>query len=308
MRLPRYIGTVVLWVAFAGVAAYGWQGWQARYVPCQEPIEYRIGNIDPRFGLSDEEVLADIAKAAGLWSTAQGTPLFVHNPEGALAINLIYDTRQQATEKAAELSGVIDQTGRVAESVKQQYSALKAGYSTTEAQYERQVAEFNRAQAAYNEQVDYWNDRGGAPPQEFAKLSAQKRTLTQQLDAVEAKRQEVNRLAAEINALIDKYNLLVDRINDNVDAINNNGLVGTEFEEGTYISDASGTRIDIYQFDSKTAFLRVLAHELGHALGLDHVEGEESIMNPINRGEEFALTEEDLVALAEICAPQQTPK
>lgn len=301
MRFPKYIGTLLLWVAFAAVAAYAWQ---THYVPCQEPIEYRLGTIDPRFKLSNEEVLNDIAKAADLWGTAQGKPLFVYDPEGALAINLIYDTRQQATQKAAKLSGVIDETGRVAESVKAQYSSLQNSYNTATAEYEKQVTAFNEAQSTYNERVEYWNAKGGAPPPEYAKLSTQKKALTQQLNAVEVKRQELNRLADETNALIDKYNLLVGRINTNVDAINNNGLVGTEFEEGVYVSDASGERIDIYEFESKTAFLRVLAHELGHALGLDHVQGADSIMNPVNRGEEFALTEKDLAALAEICTPQ----
>lgn len=302
MRLPKYIGTVLLWVAFAGVAAYAWE---TRYVvPCAEPIEYRIGTIDPLFGLSEAEVLRDIAKASELWGTAQGKPLFAYNPKGALAINLIYDTRQQATQKAAELSGVIDETGRVADSVKQQYSSLQSGYNAAQAEYKRQAAQFNEAQSSYNERVEYWNDQGGAPAQEYAKLAAQKRALTQQLSAIEAKRQEVNRLAGQINALIGKYNLLVDHINSNVDAINNNGLVGTEFEEGVYISDASGQRIDIYQFDNKTTFLRVLAHELGHALGLDHTEGRDSIMNPINKGKTFALTAQDVEALQAECKEQ----
>ncbi|HEY4501944.1 MAG TPA: matrixin family metalloprotease [Candidatus Paceibacterota bacterium] len=298
MKSLKYIGTLLLWVAFVAVAAYGWQ---TRYVPCAEPIEYRLGTVDPRFKLSDEEVLRDIAKASDLWGTARGRPLFAYNPEGALTINLIYDTRQQATQKTAELSGVIDKTSRVASSVKAQYSSLQSSYNAADAEYERQVAQFNEAQGAYNERVEYWNAKGGAPPAEYAKLSAQKRSLTQQLSSIEAKRQELNRLADQINALIDKYNLLVDHINANVDDINNNGLVGTEFEEGVYVSDASGERIDIYEFESKTAFLRVLAHELGHALGLDHTEGPDSIMNPVNRGKTFALTAQDREALEAEC-------
>ena len=298
MMLRKYIGVVLLWVAFAGVAAYAWQ---TNSVPCAKPIEYRIGTIDPRFGLSEEDVLKDIAKASELWSDAAGTPLFAYDPKGPVTINLIYDTRQQATEIAAKLTGVIDQTGRVAESVKQQYSSLQSSYNTADAEYERQVAQFNQAQSAYNDSVDYWNAKGGAPPKEYAKLSAQKRALTQQLSSIEAKRQEVNRLAREINALIDKYNLLVDHINANVEDINNNGLAGTQFEEGVYIQDEDGERIDIYQFDSKTTFLRVLAHELGHALGLDHVKGEDTIMNTINKGEIFELTAEDLAALSQQC-------
>ena len=212
------------------------------------------------------------------------------------------NTRQQATQQAAHLSGLIDETGRVAQSVKERYSSLQVSYNAAQTEYKRQAADFNEAQGAYNERVQYWNDQGGAPPQEYDSLNAQKGALMQQMGTLEAQRQEINRLAQEINALIDKYNLLVDHINANVDAINNNGLVGTEFEEGVYVSDADGQRIDIYQFDTKTALLRVLAHELGHALGLNHVEGRDSIMNPINLGSEFALTAQDLAALRAQCS------
>ncbi|MDB5225237.1 MAG: matrixin family metalloprotease [Candidatus Adlerbacteria bacterium] len=298
MRVPKYIGTLLLWIAFAATAAYAWQ---THYVPCTKPIEYRIGTIDPRFGVSEEDFLRDIAKAADLWSDAKGKPLFAYDAQGALVINLVYDTRQQVTQQAAELNEAIDETGRVASSVKQQYSSLQIDYNTAQAEFKRQAAAFNDAQSAYNERVEYWNDRGGAPPPEYDKLAAQKRTLMQQVAVLEAKQQEINRLADEINALIDKYNLLVDHINDNVEEINGNGLVGTQFEEGVYRSDASGKRIDIYQFDSQTAFLRVLAHELGHALGLDHTSGEESIMNPVNVGERFALSAEDQAALKAEC-------
>jgi hypothetical protein len=302
MRWPKYIGTLVLWVAFAGVAAYAWQ---TRYVPCEEPIEYRIGTIDPRFNLSEAELLQDLERAGSLWSNAAGTPLFAYDHEGEVVVNLIYDKRQQATEEAAELSDVIDATGRVAESVKAKYSSLQNSYNAAQAGYKRMAAEFNEAQGAYNDRVDYWNSQGGAPPAEYAKLNAQKRDLTQQLNTLEARRKEVNRLAGEINALISKYNLLVERINENVEDINNNGLVGTQFEEGVYTQDALGKRIDIYQFDSKTAFLRVLAHELGHALGLDHNEGRDSIMNPINQGKTFALTAQDIEALKAECSQEK---
>lgn len=298
MMLRKYIGVVLLWVVFAGVAAYAWQ---ARYLPCTEPIEYRIGTVDPRFNLSEAELLQDLERAGGLWSDAAGKKLFAYSPKGEVAINLIYDTRQQATEKAAELSEAIDATGRVAESVKAQYSALQSNYNAAQARYKEQALDFNEAQGAYNDRVEYWNDQGGAPPAEYAKLNAQKRELTQQLNALEAKRQEVNRLAGEINALISKYNLLVDRINENVEDINNNGLVGTQFEEGVYTQDASGKRIDIYQFDRKVSFLRVLSHELGHALGLGHNEGRESIMNPINQGKAFKLTAQDMESLQAEC-------
>jgi predicted Zn-dependent protease len=63
-----------------------------------------------------------------------------------------------------------------------------------------------------------------------------------------------------------------------------------------------GEEINIYEFDSRTALLRVLAHEFGHALGLDHNDNEQSIMHYLNSSTNLKPTKEDLAALREVCA------
>ena len=105
--------------------------------------------------------------------------------------------------------------------------------------------------------------------------------------------------ADEISALIVKYNLLVDRVNANIGTINQ--TANKEFEEGTYISDASGARIDIYEFSDEAKLIRVLAHELGHALGLDHNSNLDSIMYAMNQSSNMILTADDVQALKMKC-------
>ncbi len=288
----------VVWMAFIGLVVY-----QVYYqhVPCKQPIEYNIGTIDPRFGVSEAEFKADIREAGNLWSIAAGKTLFEYNPKGSLTINLIYDDRQKITQQERQLSSSIDANTKVAQSVKDQFNALKQSYDSAQADYTAALAQYNREQTGYNAQVEDWNSRGGAPPAEFKALQDEKSKLADERAALEQKRLSVNSQAEQVNALIDKYNLLVGHINQNVDAINNDGLSGTEFEEGVYISDKDGTRINIYQFDNKTFFLRVLAHELGHAIGLGHNNGQGSIMNPINQDKSIALTKEDLAAIKDEC-------
>jgi hypothetical protein len=269
--------------------------------PCKNPIEYKIGTIDPRFGVSVEEYKKDIAQASAIWGKAVGKTLFEYNPKGALTINLIYDSRQKITQQEKVLNNQISQTSGVADSVKQEYTSLENSYLQAKQSYEAELADYNQEQGGYNSQVEYWNSQGGAPEAEYAKLSAEKNRLQSKRSILEAERVRMNDLGSQINALIDKYNLLVAHINSNVSAINNDGLAGTQFEEGEYVRDVSGKRINIYQFENKTYFIRVLAHEMGHSLGLEHNNNPHSIMNPVNRKENLTLSADDLAELKTEC-------
>jgi hypothetical protein len=269
--------------------------------PCESPIKYKIGTLDPRFDVSEEEFKKDINQASNIWGDSINKKLFEYNPNGNLTINLVYDTRQQTTQNEQVLNKNISETSQVADSVKQEYSSLKENYQLEQQEYQDQLDQFNQAQNNYNDQVDSWNSVGGAPENEYSLLETQKNTLVEQQDSLESKRQQVNQLATDVNAFIDKYNLLVNNINSNIDTINNDGLTGTQFEEGVYISDSDKTLINIYQFDNKTYFIRVLAHELGHALQLDHNNNPDSIMNPVNQKQTLVLSSDDLQELKTEC-------
>lgn len=77
-------------------------------MPCTLPITYSIGTFDTRFDISREKFLQEIAQAEKIWEDAAGKELFRHiEKDGTLTINLIYDSRQETTEKLQKIDKVI---------------------------------------------------------------------------------------------------------------------------------------------------------------------------------------------------------
>ena len=58
-------------------------------------------------------------------------------------------------------------------------------------------------------------------------------------------------------------------------------------------------KIEIYDFETLEKFKVVLAHELGHLVGVEHVEAKGALMNPLMQDEqvkELFLTPSDIRA------------
>jgi hypothetical protein len=106
-----------------------------------------------------------------------------------------------------------------------------------------------------------------------------------------------------VNGLIRKHNALLVRANAEVTALNSSGSIGVQFEEGIYGRASGKEWIDIFQFESKAGLRVILAHELGHALGMKHNANPSSIMSPLIHTDRLILTEEDEVGVNAICGP-----
>lgn len=258
--------------------------------PCEVPIEYRIGTIDSRFGINDDEVRS-VAKSAGdLWGHAIGRPLFRYNPYALLTIDFVYDGRQEITQAEFVLKLRIQEMEVSANQLKEQISRQEARLRSARKRYEAALDQ-------HNAQVDYWNSQGGAPEHIFSLLASEQNELDRQ-------RSDVNSQIDGVNELIAELNQKATEINAQVDEHNNSGLVGTEFGKGRYVEDAGSKRIEIYQYETHDDLLVALAHELGHALGLDHTGDPNSVMSPLIRSGVRALTPADLKALTDFCSIQ----
>lgn len=271
--------------------------------PCQKPIIYSLGQVDPRFKVNDTQLLSALAQAQAIWSKPFGKELFAYATSGELKINMTYDYRQEATDKLKKLGIVVSADQKSYDALKAEYDALNRQYQSAKAQLVSLTNDFKQKQAAYEAEVLKWNKRGGAPQSEYDRLNQIKDSLNAQVN-------QINQLSAQVNALVDNLNAagtvlnkLIEQLNLNVNRYNNVGAsTGQEFQEGVYTQGPEGKAITVFEFSSRDQLVRLLAHEMGHALGLEHTSSTGDIMYYLNEGQNEKLTANDLAALKTRCA------
>lgn len=271
-----------------------------KIIPCVNTITYKLGTFDSRFGISKNTFLSTISSSAELWNNAVGKKLFEYNPNGNqndLTINLIYDGRQQATEDNKLLGTEIENTKNAALTLQTEYESLKITFTEQKDLYTQRLTAFNEKQKIYNDTVTLWNEKGGAPREEYDALTLQKEELQKESDALVLDHDTLVKLLTTINDKITKHNELVNFANQNVNV--NNSVAKKKFTEGNY--SPSTNSITIYQFSDEIKLKRVLAHELGHALGIMHTKSKDSIMYAVNTATTTELNADDIREIENIC-------
>jgi chromosome segregation ATPase len=310
----RQIGNVLTLLALVGVGAYLWlfqhekvlvvvEQLQAKVAPCQSPITYSLGAIDPRFGIAEKKVVANLKEAEAIWEKSSDKDLFEYTTEGgAVTVNFVYDERQAATDTLQAAGIQIDKSKATYDTLKGKYDALAKLIEAEHVEYERMVAAYKSEEAAFNAAVESWNDRGGAPERVYEELEQKKAVLQQEIGRINTVQSRLNDHIETGNALATTLNQLIVQLNLNVEQYNQTGAAQGEFEEGLYESSAGEQKIDIYEFSNHVGLVRVLAHEMGHALGIEHVADTEAIMYKINQGERLVLAQDDIAALNMQCS------
>ena len=97
--------------------------------PCQNEITYRIGHVDERFGLTHEEFAIAVNLAAQMWGEHLSRKLFREDDNGIIEINLIYDYRQEASDRIKKLNYKIERSRESYEELKTRLEDLKTEYN-----------------------------------------------------------------------------------------------------------------------------------------------------------------------------------
>lgn len=270
---------------------------------CPAPITYRLGELDSRFPVSTAELKAVFTEAEAVWEGATKRELLRYDESSDLAINFIFDERQQLASTEEEWRIKLDQDQTTYETLLLEVKDQAARYQSEEASYNIRREKYEADLRAYNQKVEEYNKEGGAPPEVYQALQEEAKGLGEQLWELTKNERMLEALSTEINTSGEKGNAKIAAYNEEV--LQYNQVFGTlqTFTQGDY----ERTRINIYKFTDTAELTQVIAHEFGHALGVGHVAGEASVMYYLMTDKATpALSQTDTEALVAICGLDQT--
>lgn len=265
--------------------------------PCSVTMGYKIGTFDTHFGIKETTFRDEVDKAQALWGNQLGKTLFNYNTAGPLTINLIYDERQARTDDINNLALEIQNSKDTAAALKETYDTEKTIYVGDGEQLTKDSNAFKIRYDAYTNKVALYNNQGGAPQNEYNLMTEELNSLKEDSKQLTARRDNLLVYMEEINAKVNRYNELVVYINSLI--TKSNSLGAKKFTEGKFTPYTN--TIDIYQYTDLVKLRRVITHELGHVLGINHNDNIKSIMYAVNSATSTTLSTEDIDALLEVC-------
>ena len=303
----------LLLIAALGAAWYQWQTKKdqlraafilarARIFPCSSPVTYTIGNIDPGFSLTQEELADALREAETAWEGPARRNLFeARQSSGSVTVNFIYDNRQASLDKLKKLGITSDLSLASYKELKARFEELLAKVDAEEARLKDIVRLYKEREADYNAEVRRLNGQRSASARAILRVKTAKAALAMQFGGIQMIENAVNADIDTLNALGTTLNQLIVQLNIDVEQYNRAGSAIGRYEEGVYKISNGVQSIELYKYTDREQLVSLLAHEMGHALGLDHVAGPESLMYPVNNGGGLQLSDKDTAELNRVC-------
>lgn len=283
------------------------------HVPCGIPIHLAMGAVDPRFGFDAATVSRALKEAAGLWQDAAEAQMFVWSDHPrAMVVSMPFDQRQYNVNRQRSLRGGID---RDRSQLQSRDAALKQWGERIEAarrSHDRLSEAFAQRARAHEADVVSWNT--GSPR---ARTDVRRQALEREAANIQMMRVELRQALNDLNRDIAAYNRRVREQQQNAEQHRDrvaqyNTLSSPQpIESGRYSYDRErGRRIEVFRAGDYNELVWIFAHELGHAIGLDHLNRPGAVMNELLHDGEIAqrgptrplqLSPVDRQAVAALC-------
>lgn len=262
--------------------------------PLDTRLRYRIAEVDPRFKLSIEQVKTISQQATQIWKDGTGQDYFVYDPHAQLAIHLIYDERQMESEQRREHLNQLEsnqqhwvEKKRQLDQIEQEILSSKHLLDLKQQQLNQQIQHYNQEQQNARQHPSSF-----ANPEYFQQ---RQRDLEQNVQTLQQEIAQYNQRIMQLNQQVDELNALDQQLNASVSQYKQR-FKPHLFHKGLF----NGKQILIYEFESTDDLRLTIAHEFGHALGLQHADDPQALMHPIMKDQDtahFRLTQADLSLL-----------
>jgi DNA repair exonuclease SbcCD ATPase subunit len=269
--------------------------------PCAQPLTYRVGTIDDRFGISENTAKRLLRDAETAWESAAERELFAYQAQNAqVPVNFVYDDRQRRTDAAEVAESNLDDLIGSHENISADLKQKRENFRSRVQAFESDQASYQRDLNDYNETVRSVNESSSVTEKRIEELKTKKQQLADRRADLRRRQSNLKEQKTELNRLVSKANQLVESYNSRAENFNDRFSGSRAFDQAVYKEG----EINVYQFESEDDLRLALAHELGHALGIDHVEDEDAVMYYLMQDQPrnpLEITPADRAALHKVC-------